>query len=58
MGETEEKAEGELSNQSQVTCLKHGTCEPERTVITGAISWVRKLKYIEAGDIRMEMNTY
>ena len=34
------------------------TGKPERIGITGATSWVRKLKYIQAVDIRMEINTY
>lgn len=36
---------------------KAQTCKPERIGITGVTSWVRKLKYIEAGDIRMVINT-
>lgn len=34
------------------------TCKPERIKITGPTSWMMKLKYTEAGDRRIEMNTY
>lgn len=54
MRETEEKAESQIITSNLPEAQ---TGKSEEIDITGATSWMRKVKYIEAGDKRIDTNT-